>query len=147
MRRSSSADKPGAPLIYLHGGPGGSSLYQARNSRALTQWSGFLDQGDVILLRLSNLAVVRHYTLTANGLPMQVVGRGARLLRGQGQAVGDNVYYETNAVNLGGGESTDVLIDTAGVATGTYFLYSSNLNYLSNNDEDYGGMMTEIVIN
>ncbi len=104
-------------------------------------------QGDMILLRLSNLAVVRHYTLTAIGVPMQVVGRGARLLRGQGQGVGDNRYYETNAVNLGGGESTDVLIDTTDVAPGTYFLYTSNLNYLSNNTEDYGGMMTEIVIN
>jgi hypothetical protein len=33
------------------------------------------------------------------------------------------------------------------VAAGTYFLYSTNLNELSNGAQDFGGMMTEIVIN
>ena len=32
------------------------------------------------------------------------------------------------------------------MAPGTYFLYTTNLNYLSNDDQDFGGMMTEIVI-
>ena len=54
---------------------------------------------------------------------------------------------DTVVVNLGGGESTDVILNTAGVAPGRYFLYSTNLNYLSNNNEDFGGYMTEIVIN
>jgi FtsP/CotA-like multicopper oxidase with cupredoxin domain len=103
--------------------------------------------GQRVLLRLSNLGVVAHYTVTVLGIPMKVVGRGARLQRGQGQAVGANVFYETNVVNLGGGESTDVILNTAGVAPGRYFLYSTNLNYLSNNNEDFGGYMTEIVIN
>lgn len=106
-----------------------------------------VDQGQRLLIRLSSLAVVRHYTVTALGLPMKVVGRGARLLRGQGQAVGENVFVDTNAVTLGGGESADILIDTSDVAPGTYFLYTTNLNYLSNNEEDVGGMMTEIVVN
>jgi len=100
--------------------------------------------GQKILLRVSNLSVTNYYTLTLNGLNMKVVGIGARLLRGPSNK---DLYYETNAVTLGGGESTDVIIDTAGVAPGTYFLYTSNMNYLSNNTEDYGGMMTEIVIN
>lgn len=39
-----------------------------------------------------------------------------------------------------------MILDTAGLPAGTYFLYTTNLNYLSNNDEDLGGMMTEIVI-
>ena len=38
-------------------------------------------------------------------------------------------------------------LDTSDVEPGTYFLYATNLNYLSNNDEDFGGYMTEIVIN
>jgi FtsP/CotA-like multicopper oxidase with cupredoxin domain len=105
------------------------------------------NRGDRILLRLSNLGVVNHYTVTVLGIPMKVVGRDARLLRGSGQAVGQNVFYDTNAVTLGGGESADVILDTSGVAPGTYFLYATNLNYLSNNGEDYGGYMTEIVIN
>ena len=37
--------------------------------------------------------------------------------------------------------------DTTGILPGTYFLYTTNLNNLSNNTEDFGGMMTEIVIN
>jgi len=104
-------------------------------------------RGQKVLLRLSNLAVVRHYTITVLGIPMKVVGHGARLLRGSGQAVGENVFYNTNVLTLGGGESADIILDTSGVAPGTYFLYATNLNLLSNNEEDFGGMMTEIVIN
>ncbi len=104
-------------------------------------------QGDRVLLRLSNLGIVRHYTVTVLGIPMKVVGRGARLLRGAGQVVGEDVFVDTNVVTLGGGESTDVMLDTSDVEPGTYFLYATNLNYLSNNDEDFGGYMTEIVIN
>ncbi|WP_373500397.1 multicopper oxidase domain-containing protein [Desulfococcus sp.] len=101
--------------------------------------------GDRILLRLSNLAVTRFYTLTSLGIPMQVVGKDARLLRGPG-ANGKDLYYTTNSVTMGGGESYDVILDTTGVAAGTYFLYAADLNYLANGDEDFGGMMTEIRI-
>ena len=31
--------------------------------------------------------------------------------------------------------------------TGTYFLYTTNLDHLSNDAENFGGMMTEIVVN
>lgn len=102
--------------------------------------------GQKILLRISNLNVTRFYTLATNGLPMKVIGQGAAQLRGPG-ATGKEVYYTTNSVTLGGGEAKDVIIDTTGVAPGTYFLYTTNLNYLSNKDEDFGGMMTEIRIN
>jgi len=101
-------------------------------------------KGQRILLRLSNLSVTEYFTITAQGLPMKVVGAGARQLRGPD---GKDLYYETTSVTLGGGESAEVLIDTSQVEAGTYFLYSTNLKYLSNNDQDNGGMMTEIVIN
>jgi FtsP/CotA-like multicopper oxidase with cupredoxin domain len=101
-------------------------------------------QGQKLLLRISNLGVVQQYTLTTNlGVPMQVVGFCARHYRGAG---GSNLYYETNSVSLSGGESIDVIIDTTNVAPGTYFLYTTNLQFLNNRDEDFGGMMTEIVI-
>lgn len=100
-------------------------------------------EGTRLLLRLSNLGVADYYTLTALGLPMKVVGGGARQLRG---ATGKDLYYDTSSVTLGGGEAVEVMIDTAGVPAGTYFLYTTNLNFLSNNQQDYGGMMTEIVI-
>jgi FtsP/CotA-like multicopper oxidase with cupredoxin domain len=101
-------------------------------------------KGDRVLLRLSNLSVTQYFTVTAQGLPMKVVGAGARHLRGPD---GKDLYYDTTSVTLGGGESAEVMIDTSQVEPGTYFLYSTNLNYLSNNDQDSGGMMTEIVIN
>jgi FtsP/CotA-like multicopper oxidase with cupredoxin domain len=108
--------------------------------------------GQKILLRISNLNVTRFYTLQAMGLKMRVVGTGARQMRGPdpdgaGPLQGTDIAYETNSVTVGGGEGVDVIIDTASVAPGTYFLYTTNLNYLSNDVEDYGGMMTEIRIN
>jgi FtsP/CotA-like multicopper oxidase with cupredoxin domain len=106
--------------------------------------------GQKILLRISNLNVTRFYTLAGLGLQMKVVGYNARLLRGpspDGVTPGKNLYYTTGSVTLGGGEALDVIIDTAGVAPGTYFLYTTNLNYLSNNEDPFGGMMTEIWVN
>jgi FtsP/CotA-like multicopper oxidase with cupredoxin domain len=100
--------------------------------------------GERVLLRISNLAITRFYTLQSLGLPMLVVGKDAKVLRGP---TGTDLYYTTNSVTVGGGESYDVILDTAGVAPGTYYLYSANLNYLSNDTEPFGGMMTEIVIN
>ena len=100
-------------------------------------------KGQRILLRLSNLNVTNYYTITAQGLPMKVVGVGARQLKG---ADGKLMYVDTASVTLGGGESAEVMIDTSQVEPGTYFLYTTNLNFLSNFEEDNGGMMTEIVV-
>jgi FtsP/CotA-like multicopper oxidase with cupredoxin domain len=101
-------------------------------------------RGQRILLRIASLSTVDFYTVTLLGMTMQVVGQGARLLRGPD---GKNLYYTTNSITLGGGEANDVIIDTSNVNPGTYFLYTANLNHLSNDTEDFGGMMTEIVIN
>lgn len=99
--------------------------------------------GQKILLRISSLSTVDYYTLTVLGIPMKVVGKDAKLLR---SSSGASLSYLTNSVTLGGGETYDVILDTAGVAPGTYFLYATDLNNLSNDSQDYGGMMTEIVI-
>jgi len=105
-----------------------------------------------ILLRISNLNITEFYTLGSN-LPMEVVGLDARLLR---DGDGKNMYYTTNSLTLGGGQSADVIIDTRGPdktagtpddITGTYFLYTTNLDRLANDAENFGGMMTEIRIN
>jgi FtsP/CotA-like multicopper oxidase with cupredoxin domain len=125
---------PGNP--YLTG-------FQSQKSTALVTLDRAVE-GTRLLLRLSNLGVADFYTVTALGLPMRVVGAGARQLRGSN---GKDLYYDTSSVTLGGGESVEVMIDTSNVAAGTYFLYTTNLNFLSNNQEDHGGMMTEIVIN
>ncbi len=101
-------------------------------------------QGQRLLLRLSNVGLDRFWTLTAPGLTMKIVGTGARQMRG---VDGKNLYREAASVNFGGGETHDVLIDTAGVAPGTYFLHATELHQMSNKTQLDGGMITEIVVN
>ena len=109
--------------------------------------------GDRILLRISNLSITDFFTIGTAGVTMEVVGLDARLLRDD---AGTNMYYKTNSLTIGGGQSADVIIDTRGPdeikgtaddISGTYFLYSQNLDRLSNNNQNFGGMMTEIRIN
>lgn len=102
-------------------------------------------QGQKVLLRISSLDVQRFYTLGSQ-IPMKIVGKGARIFRGGGKAEGVKLAHLTNSVTVGGGESVDVIIDTQNVPPGRYFLYTTNLNYLSNGDQDFGGLMTEFVI-
>lgn len=99
--------------------------------------------GQRILLRVSSLTTTRNFTLTSMGIPMRVVGQGARLLRGPS---GKDLSYRTTSVTVGGGEAKDVILDTDGLSPGTYLLYTANLQYLCNDKEDFGGMMTEITL-
>ena len=131
------------------------------STNAVTNLNGYASQkinalitanrGQKILLRLSSLATVEFHTLTVQGIPMKVIGKGAALLRGPdpdgaGAAIGKNLYYNTSSVTIGGGETADVILDTANISPGTYFLYATRLHALSNDQEDTGGLMTEIVI-
>jgi FtsP/CotA-like multicopper oxidase with cupredoxin domain len=97
--------------------------------------------GQRALLRISSLDVSEYQTLQSLGVRMQVIGYNAKLLRDQS---GNNLYYWTNSITLGGGESLDVILDTTNVPVGTYFLYTSNLDHLSNDAENFGGLMTEV---
>jgi hypothetical protein len=94
------------------------------------------------LLRISDLTVTEFHTLASN-LPMQVIGWNARLLR---DMAGHNLYYNSNSITMGGGESADVIIRSDDVPPGTYFVYTTNLDHLSNDAENVGGMMTEILV-
>ena len=100
--------------------------------------------GQKILLRVSSLSTTEFFSIRALGLDMQVIGRGSKQLRTSSDVPNP---YMTNTITLGGGEAIDVIIDTAGVTPGTYYLYTTNLNHLSNDTEDFGGLMTEIQIN
>jgi hypothetical protein len=100
--------------------------------------------GEKALLRISDLDVTEYQTLASLGIPMTVIGYNAKLLRDQD---GNNLYYKTNSITLGGGESLDVILDSTGVPAGTYYLYTPNLDHLSNDAENFGGLMTEIHIN
>ncbi len=123
--------------------------------------------GQRALLRISDLDVSEYQTLASLGIPMQVIGYNAKLLRDQ---AGNNLYYTTNSITLAGGESLDVVLDTCAVrptvagavtgtttpdytactttmARGTYYLYTPNLDHLSNDAENFGGLMTEVHVN
>ena len=102
-----------------------------------------IPQGQKLLLHVSSLNTVDFSTVRVLGIPMRIIGQGAKLRRGP---TGVNTSYATDSFTLGGGEAVDVLLDTAGVAPGTYFIYTTNLNRLSNDNEDFGGQMTEIVV-
>ncbi len=100
--------------------------------------------GGRALLRISDLDVSEYQTLASLGIPMQVIGINARLLRDQ---AGNNLYYNTNSITLGGGESIDVILDATGYSSGqVFYLYTPNLDHLSNDAENFGGLMTEVRI-
>ena len=103
--------------------------------------------GGRALLRISDLDVTEFQTLASLGIPMQVIAINARLLRDQ---TGSNLYYNTNSVTLGGGESVDVILDATDVTKypkgSVYYLYTPNLDHLSNDAENFGGLMTEVHI-
>jgi Multicopper oxidase len=101
--------------------------------------------GGKALLRISDLDVTEYQTLASLGIPMLVIGYNAKLLRDQ---AGNNLYYKTNSITLGGGESLDVILDATGYTAGqVFYLYTPNLDHLSNDAENFGGLMTEVRIN
>jgi len=101
-----------------------------------------LVQGERLLMRVSNVSTTDLYAIaTTTGVPMKVVGRGAALLRGPSE---EDTSYQVNVLNVGGGQAFDVLLDTLEVPPGKYFLYTTNLQFLSNGDQERGGIMTEI---
>jgi len=101
--------------------------------------------GQKALLRISDLDVTEYQTLASLGIPMKVIGYNAKLLRDQ---AGNNLYYTTNSITLAGGESLDVILDATGYTAGqVFYLYTPNLDHLSNDAENFGGLMTEVHVN
>lgn len=104
--------------------------------------------GGKALLRISDLDVTEYQTLASIGIPMKVIAINAKLLRDQ---EGNNLYYTTNSITLGGGESLDVILDASNTTLypsgSVFYLYTPNLDHLSNDAENFGGLMTEVHIN
>jgi hypothetical protein len=107
-------------------------------------------------LRFVNLSVTEYHTLQSLGVPMKVVGWNAKLLRDQD---GNNTEYYANSITLGGGESLDVILDASDASCGisgcaaqlypagsVFYLYTPQLDHLSNDAENFGGLMTEVHI-
>jgi FtsP/CotA-like multicopper oxidase with cupredoxin domain len=103
--------------------------------------------GGKAALRLANLSVSEYHTIASLGVPMKVVGWNAKLLRDQG---GNNTEYYANSITLGGGESADVILDASNSqllpAGSVFYLYTPQLDHLSNDAENFGGLMTEVHI-
>jgi FtsP/CotA-like multicopper oxidase with cupredoxin domain len=112
--------------------------------------------GGKALLRISDLAVDEYSTLASLGIPMKEVGFNAKLLRDQ---AGNNQEFYTNSITLGGGESLDVELDASDASCGftgcaatqypagsTFYLFTPQLDHLSNDQENFGGLMTEVHI-
>jgi FtsP/CotA-like multicopper oxidase with cupredoxin domain len=103
--------------------------------------------GGRALLRISDLDVTEYQTLASLGVPMTVIGLNARLLR---DLAGNNTAYLTNSITLAGGESIDVILDATDTvkypAGSKFYLYTPNLDHLSNDAENFGGLMTEVNI-
>jgi hypothetical protein len=112
--------------------------------------------GGRALLRLVNLSVSEYHTLQSLGVPMKEVGFNAKLLRDQ---AGMNTEFFTNSITLGGGESLDVILDASDASCGStgcattlypagsvFYLYTPQLDHLSNDAENFGGLMTEVHI-
>jgi Multicopper oxidase len=103
--------------------------------------------GGRALLRIADLDVTEYQTLASLGIPMLEVGFNAKLLRDQ---AGNNLEFYTNSITLGGGESLDVILDASNTTlyppNSTFYLYTPNLDHLSNDQENFGGLMTEVHI-
>jgi hypothetical protein len=112
--------------------------------------------GGRALLRIADLSVTEYATLATLGIPMIEVGFNAKLLRDQ---AGNNQAFYTNSITLGGGESLDVILDASDAGCGStgcaaalyppgsvFYLYTPQLDHLSNDQENFGGLMTEVHI-
>ena len=114
------------------------------NIPCLAQGTGNVCGDGRALLRISDLNVTEYHTLASLGVRMHVVGFNARLLR---DVDGNNTDYYANSIHLAGGESVDVILEASGLTAGQkFYLYATELDHLSNDAENFGGMMTEVNI-
>jgi FtsP/CotA-like multicopper oxidase with cupredoxin domain len=121
--------------------PGGDPLSAAAGRLRYQPISSLVraNAGERVLLRLANLGYQNH-AITGDGLDLQIVARDATLLRGRD---GTPDYETTNTVDIGPGESRDVLFTAP--TPGTYLLYDRDYASLNNaGGRGYGGQMTEI---
>ena len=91
---------------------------------------------------MANLGFQNH-AMTVDNLDLKIIAKDASLLRGRN---GENNAIITNSVEIGPGESRDVLF-TAPAQAGEFLLYDRTYAYASNGGgAGYGGMATKIVV-
>ncbi len=148
---------PGTNAISTAATDGNQRPSQPISTLVVLSQTGAPDGGpQIAALRLVNLSVTEYHTLGSLSIPLHVIGWNAKMLRDQ---AGNNMDYYTNSITIGGGESMDALLDacavrgpapnytcTTPIPQGTYFIYTPNLDHLSNDAENFGGLMTEVVV-
>jgi FtsP/CotA-like multicopper oxidase with cupredoxin domain len=143
--------------------------FHASDPRLASQpWSSLIqaNAGETVLLRFSNLGFQEH-SMELPGIPMRVVGKDAKQLTANRPAYYDtgtsppappptrpDISYWTYRVELGPGESRDVLFVAPDVPSGkkslTYDFFDRNYEMVANKPnspyQTYGGMRTEVRI-
>ena len=112
--------------------------------------------GGKALLRIADLDVTEYQTLASLGIPMKEIGFNAKLLRDQGGKQPrvlhqlDHAWRRRVARCDSGcqrcGLRLDGLRGNAVSAGSVFYLYTPNLDHLSNDEENFGGLMTEVHI-
>ena len=147
----------GTNAIFTSGSDAQQRPEQPISTLVVLSQTGAPDGGpQIAALRMVNLSVEQYHTFASLSMPLHVIGWNAKMLRDQ---AGNNMDYYTNSITIGGGESMDLLLDSCAargpaptyhcntpVPVGTYFLYEPNLDHLSNDAENFGGLMTEVVV-
>jgi hypothetical protein len=120
-------------------------------------WSSLVqaNAGETVLLRFSNLGFQEH-SMELPGVPLRVVGKDAKQLTSSsgyerpGYITGTraDISYTTDRVELGPGESRDVLFKAPNVSTPTTFdFFDRNYGFSKASGKGpgvYGGMRTEV---
>lgn len=97
--------------------------------------------GERVLLRMANLGYQSH-AMSVDSIDLRIVAKDASRLVGRD---GTTNYLTTNTVDVGPGESRDVIFTAPG--PGEYLLYDRQYSFLENGGgPGYGGMMTKILV-
>lgn len=96
--------------------------------------------GERVLLRFINLGFEEH-AVTILGVPMKIVGRDARLLRG---LHGEDLSHFRDVLYLGAGQTADVIISPE--KAGVFPLFNRGYHKNNNNGASPGGMMSHVTV-
>jgi len=118
----------------LHTAPDGDLSQQP--SHSLIQ----ANAGEKVLLRFINLGFEEH-AITILGLPLRIVARDARLLRG---LHGEDLSHWRDVLYFGAGQTVDVIIEPQ--QPGLYPLFNRGYHKNTNAGATPGGMMTHVVV-
>ena len=114
-----------------------------------------LPDGVVLAGPDGRVTLISRVAVSMLGVDPDCVGRPLNEVLTLRDQDGNNTDYYTNSISLGGGESVDVILDASPHDSlgaplypvgSKFYLYTPQLDHLSNDAENFGGMMTEVNI-